>query len=428
MFIKFAFITAFLVFVQVTSVYAFDRYQEAVQKFTLAQLVSIGLSNNPKIQVEEAKIQSAITQIQVEKGGYWPSLDLSVGPEHGLYGELGYDITLSQTLYDWGKVSSNIDAATAKKLKQMQVLLSARSEAAVEVIEACFDLYIAEEKLRALKSYQIELSHIYALVKERADLQFSDSSEMSKVLKYQGYIDEQVAIVRGELKAAESFYILLLGQPPTSLPNFSEPINIFETLNSTEKLENAIAQSPEYMQAQQDIHVAEYQAKSANAALKPNLVLEASALKRDINGVLTKDTSIGINFKMQINQGLSAYYQAKSELQLVEAARWELQSVRRDLYRDFGSNRESKIALAQRLEALKKQISQSANLVGVYKDQFSAGLKTIEDLLNSEVEIYQLKSQLINATSEYQQLPYRSAAKLGMLNKLLLLQDNRESY
>ena len=52
----------------------------------------------------------------------------------------------------------------------------------------------------------------------------------------------------------------------------------------------------------------------------------------------------------------------------------------------------------------------------------------IEDLLSSEVETYQLKTQLISASSEYQQLPYRTASKLGMLNKLLLLQDEREVY
>ncbi|WP_413692206.1 TolC family protein [Psychromonas sp. KJ10-2] len=100
---------------QSSNVYALDEYAQGVNQFSLAQVVNIGLANNPKVKVEEAKIQSAITQIKVEEGGYWPSLDLSVGPEHGLYGELGYDVTLSQTLYDWGKVASNIDAATAKK-------------------------------------------------------------------------------------------------------------------------------------------------------------------------------------------------------------------------------------------------------------------------------------------------------------------------
>lgn len=426
--IKLRFIAVLLLLGEGSSVYAAGSYNANVGQFTLAQLVSIGLANNPKIQVEEAKVQSAITQIKVEEGGYWPSLDMSVGPEHGLYGELGYDVTLSQTLYDWGKVSSNINAATAKKLKQMQALLSARSDAALEIIEACFELYSAKEKLKALKSYQIEQDNIYTLVKERADFQFNDSSEMNKVLKYQGYIDEQVAVVRGELKAAERLYILLLRQPPSSLPHFSEPINIFERLDTTDKLENAIAQSPEYMQAKQDIDVAINEAKSAKAALKPNVVLEATALKRDINGVLTEDYSIGVNFKMQINQGLSGYYQAQSELQLVEAAKWELQSVYRDLNREFGSNRESSIALSQRLTALKQQIEQSTNLVNVYRDQFTAGLKTIEDLLSSEVETYQLKTQLINASSEYQQLPYRTASKLGMLNKLLLLQDEREVF
>lgn len=410
------------------TVHALDEYNQRMNQFSLAQLVNIGLANNPKIKVEEAKVQSAITQIKVEKGGYWPSLDLSVGPEHGIYGELGYDVTLSQTLYDWGKVASNIDAATAKKMKQAQSLLIARSEVALEVIEVCYEIYTAQEKLKALQDYQSELSSIYLLAKERDNYQFSDSSELSKVFKYQAYVDEQFATIQGELKAAERLYILLLRQPPSTLPNFVEPLDIFEQLNTEAQLTQQITQSPEYMQAQQDIYIAEFDAKSANAALKPNLVLEASTIKRDVNGVLTKDSSIGINVKMQINQGLSAYYQAQSEQQLVEAAKWELQSVQRDLSREFGSDSENRIALKQRVTALKAQVKESAHLVEVYLDQFSAGLRTIEDLLNNEADTFQLKTQLINASSEYKMLPYRTASKLGMLNKLLLLQGERERY
>ncbi|RBW47930.1 hypothetical protein DS885_00335 [Psychromonas sp. B3M02] len=413
---------------QSSNVYALDEYAQGVNQFSLAQVVNIGLANNPKVKVEEAKIQSAITQIKVEEGGYWPSLDLSVGPEHGLYGELGYDVTLSQTLYDWGKVASNIDAATAKKMKQVQAMLSARSEVALEVIEVCYEIYTAQEKLKALHTYQSELHGIYLLAKERDNYQFSDSSELSKVFKYQAYVDEQLAIIQGELKAAERLYILLLRQPPSTLPRFTEPLDIFSQLNTQEKLEEHIVQSPEYMQAQQDIYIAEFEAKSANAALKPNVVFEASAIKRDVNGVLTKDSSIGINVKMQINQGLSAYYQAQSELQLVEAAKWELQSVHRDLAREFGSDSENRIALQQRVEALKHQVKESSHLVKVYLDQFSAGLRTIEDLLSNESETFQLKTQLITASSEYKMLPYRTASKLGMLNKLLLLQGERERY
>ncbi|MDN2664901.1 TolC family protein [Psychromonas sp. 14N.309.X.WAT.B.A12] len=426
--IKRYFMVMLLLCAKGSSVYALDEYNQSTNQFSLVQLVNIGLANNPKIKVEEAKIQSAITQIKVEEGGYWPSLDLSVGPEHGLYGELGYDVTLSQTLYDWGKVASNIDSATAKKVKQVHALLSARSEVALEVIEVCYEIYTAREKLNVLQQYQSELHSIYLLAKERDNYQFSDSSELSKVFKYQAYVDEQFATIQGELKAAERLYILLLRQPPSTLPQFTESFDIFEQLNTQDKLEENIVQSPDYMQAQQDIYIAEFDAKSASAGLKPNVVLEASTIKRDVNGVLTKDSSIGINVKMQINQGLSAYYQAQSELQLVEAAKWELQSVHRDLAREFGSDSESRIALRQRVEALKYQVKESSHLVKVYLDQFSAGLRTIEDLLTNEAETFQLKTQLISASSEYQMLPYRTASKLGMLNKLLLLQGERERY
>ena len=410
------------------TVYALNDYDANSNRISFAQLVNVGLMNNPKIQVEEAKVKNAITQIKIEKGGYWPSLNLSIGPENGLYGDLGYDISLSQTLYDWGKVSSNIDAATAKKLKQMQSLLIARSDASLEILEVCFDLYKAKEQLNAINKYQSELNAIYDLVKIRVDNEFSDSSEMSKVLKAQAYLDEQFAIIEGERKLAEGLYTILLRLPPSTLPTFTSSQDFFDTLNTPILLENAILHSPEYMKYEQDIYIAKFQAKSATAALRPSLVLEAMTVNREISGELTKDSTIGLNLKMQISNGLSGYYQSQSEMQLVEAAEWALQSVRRDLSREVNSSRETRLALKQRMNALEQQTDQSLQLTVTYKDQFTAGLKSIEDLLSSEADTFRLQNQLINASIEYHQLPYRLAAKLGMLNTLLINNNQRDVY
>ena len=402
---------------------AFSNYNENKQNISFAQLINIGLSVNPKIQEEEAKVQSAINQIKVEESGYWPSLSASAGPRHGFHGELSYDVTLSQVLYDWGKVSGKIDSAKAKKFQQIQSLLAARSEAALEIIEVCYDIYNARQKIQAIQVFQIELDKIHELAKERIASSFSDTSESNKILKYQAYINEQSAIARGELRAAEGLYRLLLGHSVNSLPDFSTSLNLLAQLQDKEVLEEAVLHSPDYMKAEQDILIAQAKIKVTEGALKPDLVFEASVVNREINGSLTKDESIGINVEMNFNQGLSAYYQAQSSKDQVEAAKWGLQLVRRDLYREYNSNNENKIALKQRLDALLAQRSESEEMADIYSYQFSAGLRTIEDLLTTKNDIFQISMQLISASSEYHQLPYRMASKLGILNKLLLTND-----
>jgi len=407
---------------------ALSNYNESTQTLLLAQLVNIGLSINPKIQEEEAKVQSAINQIKVEEGGYWPSLSASAGPRNGFYGELSYDVTLRQVLYDWGKVAGKVDSATAKKFKQIQSLLAARSEAALEIIEVCYDLYNAQQKIDAIKAFQIELDKIHTLAKDRANLNFSDTSEFNKILKFQAYINEQSAIANGELRSAEGLYRLLLGRPANSIPDFSEPLNILAQLQNEDVLEEAVLSSPDYIKAEQDILIAQAEVKVAKGALKPDIVFEASAINREISGSLTKDESIGVNVEMNFTQGLSAYYQAQSSEDQVEAARWALQSVRRELYREYNSNSENEIALKQRLDALAAQRVESEEMAETYAYQFTAGLRTIEDLLTSKSDTLQISMQLISASSEYHQLPYRMAAKLGMLNKLLLPNYDEASY
>jgi adhesin transport system outer membrane protein len=390
---------------------------------SLADLVRIGLSINPDIRAETAKLEQTQTQIEIEEWAYWPSLEMSAGPAALNDDTFGYQVALSQTLYDWGNIASNVDLATEKYRQQLQTLLITRSKAALDIVNVYFDVYSARERLKVVTNYKRELDAIYRLAEQRVQDNFSDSSEISKVLKAKAYADEQLADIQGDFYEVEGLYQILLNRPsaPSSHYSFYNP-NIFDYLKEPEILEEAIHRSPKYMEAQRDIAIAKAELKNTESTYKPKVVLQAKKLKnqRSTGGSLVDDSYVTIKFQMNFSDGLSSFQQSKAGVQKIDAAKWRLASVERELKRDFNSKYASRRALLQQQDALEEQISQADILIAAYKDQFIAGLRTIEDLINTESQKFQLQIQLLNTSLEYKKMPYETASSLGLLDKLFL--------
>ncbi|WP_164549061.1 TolC family protein [Amphritea opalescens] len=390
----------------------------------MADLVNLGLSLNPRVHAAVAELNSAKVNIEVEEGGYWPSLSISAGPENGL-SELGYDLALTQMLYDWGETDSKVDVATAQMKQKIYSLLMVRSDVSLEVIEASLDIALANKQLTLVGDYTERLKKILSLAEKRMRGNFSDRAELSRVRQAISYAGQQQAFLTGELKDAEWRYMNLLHRQPTDLPLLTEMNDrLIDKLPNEESIKKLIDASPKYMEAREDLYIAVANVQTAQAAERPNLVLQAQAQRREIDGELTDDSSVAVRFQMELGQGLSNFKRTDMQRIQVEAAQWNLDSVALEMERDIYSNKESVTALYHQQNAIKEQLQQTKILIHTYQAQFNAGLRTIEELLSVERENYELISQLVNNIIESYRLPYRSASALGILPELLIEQKN----
>lgn len=390
---------------------------------SLTDLVNLGLSLNPRVHAAIAELDSAEMNIEVEEGGYWPSVSVSAGPVQGVSGELGYDLALTQMLYDWGETQSNVDVASAQMKQKMYSLLMVRSEVSLEIIEASLDISLAKKKLTLVDDYNDRLKKILNLADKRMRGNFSDHAELSRVRQAISYAEQQQAFLVGELKGAEWRYINLLHRQPENLPLLTQMDDLLtRKLIDEVAVKQLINNSPKYMKAKEDLFIAEANVQKAQAVEKPNLVLQAQAQRREIDGELTDDSSVAVRFQMDLGQGFSNFKRTDMQRIQVEAAQWSLDSVALEMERDLYSNKESVTALHHQQKAIEDQLQQTKILINTYQSQFNAGIRTIEELLNAERENYELINQLVNNIVETYRLPYRSASALGILPQLLIEQ------
>ncbi|MGR8931548.1 MAG: TolC family protein [Gammaproteobacteria bacterium] len=386
---------------------------------SISEAVHQGLATHPGVRAAMADVDRADVEVDVAKGGYFPSVDMKGGPSTASSDPLTYNITVSQMVYDWGRVESKVDSASATLRKQAENLLVVRESAALEIVETYLDVLAGNLRLQAAEEYLERLMHLRNLTDTRQAGGYSDASEKARTELAVGKGKEQLALEKGKLRDAEAQYQIQVGQDPVNL--VLPPFEPWDKLMPTDELElnELIAQSPLYRKAGEDVAVAEAGLQGAKAALLPQLRLEGMAIRRPVGGQMRSDEIASLSFSMDPFQGLSNFKRADAEAQRVQSAQGTLDSVLRESRRKIRSWFETADALKWRLEAFEGQLSKAAEVRALYEEQFQVGKRSIVDLLNVENESFEAQRQRAAAIIEWQRLQYRAVAQLGQLVPLL---------
>lgn len=394
---------------------------------SLAKMVIYGLSLNPRVRAVEAEVELAEKNIDVSKGGYWPSLDLSAGPADGLSGAFAYSANARYTLYDWGALDSEVQGMTAQARQKIHYLRQVRAEVGLEIVEAYLDSQMEEQRQTLIQEHQNHLARVEKIANVRTSGGYSDSSELNRVRQAWYYSEQQWQQAEGGQQQALLRLQMLIQRPVNDLPALPQlRLNLPQALAGEADQTKLIKLSPQYMQALEKINIAERDADKASAEQRPKLVLEAYSQRRKIGGKLVEDSAIAVNVRASFNQGPASFELDDVERLRAAAAKWDLQFAQMDIERNLGMQRETIAMLTKQKGAIEKQLDAATGLVAAYQDQFRAGLTTVQEMLNAERERFELANQHLNVSIELLRIPYRMSSELGILDSFLA-QESSES-
>ena len=394
-------------------------FTPTVYAMSVSEAVHQGLAIHPGVRSAMAEVERADAEVDMSKGGYFPALDMKGGPSTASSDPLTYNITISQMVYDWGRVESKVDSASATLRKQTENLLVVRENVALEIAETYLDVLAGSLRVQAAEEYLERLETLRKLTHERELGGYSDGSETARTELTLGRAKEQLALEKGKLRDSEAQYRIQVGEEPVNLT--LPPFEPWEKVMPTDEisLDDLIIQSPQYRKASEDVAVAEAGLQGAKAALLPQLRLEGMAMRRPIGGHMQSDEIASLSFSMDPFQGLSNFKRADAEAQRVQSAQGTLENTLRESKRKIRSWIETGEALKWRLEAFEGQVAKAAEVRALYNEQFKVGKRNIVDLLNVENESFEAQRQRVAAITEWERLQYRSIALLGQLVPLL---------
>ncbi len=248
----------------------------------LDQAVRAGLAIHPEVRSAMAEADRAGTEVEMAKGGYYPSVTMSGGPQEFDFGEIVYDLTASQMLYDWGRVTSKVDSASATQRKLSEAVLVARDDAALDIVETYLDVLASERRVEAVREHIQRLDGIREMTQARGGDGYADRSELKCANLELSRAQEQLSLEKGNLQDARNQYAILVGQEPADLVE-PEPMSLQRYLAASD-MARVIRESPLQRKALEDANVAEAEVREAKGSANRLCSARPSALRREIGG------------------------------------------------------------------------------------------------------------------------------------------------
>jgi TolC family type I secretion outer membrane protein len=150
--------------------------REEVHQWQLSDVIKIALESNPDLKSAEANYEATSKTVMEAISGYLPQLNLSAGinqtnlpsPSAGASSQVGIKLTyssaifsLSQTLFDFGKVLSQINANRAQTDSAEQQSLVVKYAVQVAVERAFYNVIANQKLLEAAKRSEDQFQETY---------------------------------------------------------------------------------------------------------------------------------------------------------------------------------------------------------------------------------------------------------------------------
>lgn len=369
--------------------------------------------------------------VRVAKAGYFPQVNVSViagddsedrrdGDGHAL------QLYVSQMIYDFGKVSSGVDLATASARKSQAEVLQAIDTIARDTAKAAIEVQRYQALVEVAQGQIEGVSAIASLVKMRSDRGVSSRSDVLQARSRMESARASKQRVQAQLNRWRSTLQNLMGSQSRFAVSAGSPKGAGNACQADSPDLSAV---PEVLVAEASRAEVMARMEEAKADAWPTLSLDASLNNYldqeyvDARALNQNEHSVFLNLSMPIYQGGRISATKESSGYALRAAEAEKDAARLSVAQDFVAAREEAGGLAQSLSILSARERAIAETRDLYRKQYSSlGTRTLLDLLNAEQELHQARLERNNTRYDLKRLQIDCLYSLGALRRVFQLE------
>ncbi|WP_273729214.1 TolC family outer membrane protein [Brucella gallinifaecis] len=398
---------------------------------TLEKAVQIAVNWHPSIDEAVGKINQNTAEIGVARAGYYPKIKGGIGSsyssEYSGEWQPRLNVSASQMVYDFGKVSGSVDARTAatnvsraQLLMGVDILIRETANAVIEIQRYRALLAVAREQHRGVKA-------IASLVGERSDQGASTKSDQVQAEARVIAAESTILEISGQLKRWESTLADLLGRPGAIKVASNVPQWLQNTCSAAEP---DWTKAPGVLQAQARKEEALAKLKVARAEVFPTLSLDASS-GYDFNQGSSRNRSsedpsfkVGLNISGNLYNGGATIANRNAANHALTASEAAIRNSRLEISSSLAQARSQTSSIQQLLGSLKTRSNMMSQTRDLYRQQYvELGTRTLLDLLNAEQELHQAAFDAANSTHDLRKLGVDCMFNSGRSRELFALED-----
>jgi adhesin transport system outer membrane protein len=413
---------------------------------TLTEAVGHAMTTHPEV-VGAKDNKSAIKQERrAAVGGYLPTVDLEVASGHersnnnttrnsanrhpGEHGHSSFwrnesTLSVNQMLFDGFSVSSEV-AQQENRLKSAANNVSdVQNAIGLRAIDAYLNVLKNQDLARLAKDNLKNHKEYLEQVKSRAKGGRSNDADVRQAEGRVSLAEANYISSVGDLDSAVADYIEAVGHEPKTLSKPGVPSDKMPE-SQKDALARAMENNPAIHSAQFDVDAAIQAKRNAKSALYPRLDMELSASRnQNLDGLkgANNDALAMLRLSYNLYRGGSDLATKREREARTDQARQGLEQDRRLVRENVQKAWTAYETTRRRLEPLKKHVTASEATRTAYKSQFSIGQRTLLDLLDSEVELFNARSAYIDAKYAADFAIYEVLMNMGELADHLGLSD-----
>lgn len=405
---------------------------------TMQGAVDAAVNNHPDVEMAQRNQTAIQALVRRAKAPFRPTVDLTAGTgwEHsnnttsrnraartnGVNGHRDMwrnesRLQVRQMLYDGFGTRANVAQQKHRETSANFNVVETQEIVALAALQAYLDVLRTRE-LVALGKANLETHKRYLnQVERRVQGGRGSQADLQQVSGRAALAEANLIAFQGELRTAEADYLEMVGEMPQSLSRSQAPFMALPS-NLELAIDQAMSNNPAIHSAQYDIKAAQAAIEEAKSVFCPRFDIEAGHSRNvNLDGVdgTNNDTSVMLMMRYNLYNGGGDTAQVQERIERHAEAIASLEQTRR-LVEENMMNAWSALQTSRlRLNPLTSHVESSQKTRNAYQQQFDLGQRTLLDLLDSEIELFNSTSALINGKYEVDLAVYEVLAHKGEL-------------
>lgn len=400
----------------------------------LAGAVQKAIDTNPEVTARLNALRAAANEVDVAKGGYYPTLDLSAdvgrerdkvdprNPESRSFTRSGVALTANQVLWDGRFTANEVGRLDhARKVRYFE-FLAASEETALEAARAYIDVLRFRKLVGLAEDNYVQHKYVFDQLQSKFKAGVGRGVDSEQANARLALADSNLTTESANLHDVASRYLRIVGEAPAAslatLPRLDTDLGP----DNTQVISQALARNASISAAVENLRAVEAQAKTKDSPFQPKVEARLrSGVGNNFDGLIDRKSATSAQLLLNWNlfNGGSDQARTKQFADLINQAADQRDKACRDVRQTVGIANNDIARARTQLAALDRNVLAIEKARDAYRQQFDIGQRSLLDLLNAENELYTAKRAYANAEHDLLLAQVRTqAARNTLLSSL----------
>ena len=404
---------------------------------TLQDAVKYMLQTSPELKAIAYNRLARDQEIIQARGGYYPTLDtyVSLGADYRVHTYEKTDISrpketvfsLRQNVFQFGATCNEVDRLEARVRSQAFLLQGASENLSLRAAKVYLGVLRNLELHELAKENLINHERIHDQMKLRGAAGVDRKADLDQVLGRLALAQSNIVVTKTNIADAQTDYLATIGRMPADLKVPAVEGDIPVSMDEAEKL--ALQDYPIVKSARADLEAREAQHEVAKRIIYPKLDVALDyKWQTDVQLPRRTEDIIGTAvLSFNVFNGFRNKARIEETLQLISEAKEILNNTQRETLQAVRLSWEAYKTAQERIVYLEEYVKATGLTAEAFDKQWTIGRRTMFDVLDTQAEFINAKSDLVRAKYEKIYSEFRVLSGIGKLVKSLSLEWPDES-